>query len=99
MDAAESRARPARALLAAVRGLRGRLERRLTQLPAHPLERMEMLEQLRALGAGMAVGVAHTPHLSLGVDVPADVPVVEAELARRAKPSSTKGALHGPDHP
>jgi len=57
--------------------------RRFTQLPPHPLEQMEMLEQLRALAAGMAVGVARTPHLSLGVDVPADVPVVEAELARR----------------
>jgi len=57
--------------------------RRFTQLPPHPLEQMEMLEQLRALGAGMAVGVARTAHLSLGVDVPADVPVVEAELARR----------------
>ncbi|BDU76628.1 3-deoxy-manno-octulosonate cytidylyltransferase [Mesoterricola sediminis] len=51
-----------------------------TALPPHPLERMEMLEQLRALAAGMAVGVARTPHLSLGVDVPADVPAVEALL-------------------
>jgi 3-deoxy-manno-octulosonate cytidylyltransferase (CMP-KDO synthetase) len=73
--------------------------RRFTQLPPHPLERMEMLEQLRALANGMAIGVARTPHLSLGVDVPADVPVVEAELARRAKSSFTKGAPHGPDHP
>ena len=56
---------------------------RFTQLPPHPLEKLEMLEQLRALAAGMAVGVARTPHLSLGVDVPADVPVVEAHLARR----------------
>jgi len=51
-----------------------------TALPPHPLERMEMLEQLRALAAGMAIGVARTPHLSLGVDVPADVPAVEALL-------------------
>jgi 3-deoxy-manno-octulosonate cytidylyltransferase (CMP-KDO synthetase) len=56
--------------------------RQFTQLPAHPLEQMEMLEQLRALAAGMAMGVARTPHLSLGVDVPADVPMVEAVLAR-----------------
>jgi 3-deoxy-manno-octulosonate cytidylyltransferase (CMP-KDO synthetase) len=56
---------------------------RFTQLPPHPLEKLEMLEQLRALGAGMAIGVARTPHLSLGVDVPADVPAVEAMLARR----------------
>jgi 3-deoxy-manno-octulosonate cytidylyltransferase (CMP-KDO synthetase) len=54
--------------------------RRFTQLPPHPLEKMEMLEQLRALGHGMAIGVARTPHLSLGVDVPEDVPAVEAML-------------------
>jgi len=42
-----------------------------------------MLEQLRALAAGMAIGVASTPHLSLGVDVPGDVPAVEALLAGR----------------
>jgi 3-deoxy-manno-octulosonate cytidylyltransferase (CMP-KDO synthetase) len=51
-----------------------------TQLPPHPLEKFEMLEQLRALGHGMAIGVAKTPHLSLGVDVPEDVPAVEALL-------------------
>jgi 3-deoxy-manno-octulosonate cytidylyltransferase (CMP-KDO synthetase) len=56
---------------------------RFTQLPPHPLEQLEMLEQLRALAAGMAIGVARTPHLSLGVDVPADIPAVEAVLARR----------------
>jgi 3-deoxy-manno-octulosonate cytidylyltransferase (CMP-KDO synthetase) len=57
--------------------------RRFTQLPPHPLEKLEMLEQLRALAAGLAIGVAMTPHLSLGVDTPADVPTVEALLARR----------------
>ena len=57
--------------------------RRFTALPPHPLEQLEMLEQLRALATGMAVGVARTPHLSLGVDVPADVPAVEAMLAQR----------------
>ena len=56
---------------------------RFTRLPPHPLEQVEMLEQLRALGAGMAVGVARTPHLSLGVDVPGDIPAVEAMLAAR----------------
>jgi 3-deoxy-manno-octulosonate cytidylyltransferase (CMP-KDO synthetase) len=56
--------------------------RRFTQLPPHPLEKLEMLEQLRALAAGMAVGVALTPHLSLGVDVPEDVPAVEALLGK-----------------
>ena len=56
---------------------------RFTQLPPHPLEQLEMLEQLRALAAGMAIGVARTPHLSLGVDVPADIAAVEAVLAQR----------------
>nr|WP_320131170.1 3-deoxy-manno-octulosonate cytidylyltransferase [uncultured Holophaga sp.] len=53
------------------------------QLPPHPLERTEMLEQLRALAHGMAMGVAWTPHLSLGVDIPEDVPLVEALLQER----------------
>jgi len=56
---------------------------RFTALPPHPLEKMEMLEQLRALAAGMAIGVARTPHLSLGVDVPADIPTVEELLRQR----------------
>lgn len=56
---------------------------RFKDLPPHPLEQMEMLEQLRALAAGMAMGVARTPHLSLGVDTPADVAPVEALLRSR----------------
>jgi len=58
---------------------------RFTRLPPHPLEQLEMLEQLRALAHGMAIGVARTPHLSLGVDVPGDVPAVEAVLAQRIR--------------
>ena len=57
--------------------------RAFTKLPPHPLELMECLEQLRALAAGIAIGVADTPHLSLGVDVPGDVKAVEALLAER----------------
>lgn len=57
--------------------------RAFTRLPPHPLELMESLEQLRALAAGIAIGVADTPHLSLGVDVPGDVKAVEALLAAR----------------
>jgi 3-deoxy-manno-octulosonate cytidylyltransferase (CMP-KDO synthetase) len=56
---------------------------RFTRMPPHPLEKLEMLEQLRALAAGMTVGVARTEHLSLGVDVPEDIPEVEALLAGR----------------
>lgn len=54
-----------------------------TRLPPHPLERIEMLEQLRALAAGIAIGVAETPYLSLGVDTPAEIPAVEALLRER----------------
>ena len=51
-----------------------------TLLPPHPLEQIEMLEQLRALGAGITIGVAETPFLSLGVDTPEDIPAVEKLL-------------------
>lgn len=54
-----------------------------TNLPPHPLEQTEMLEQLRALAAGIAIGVAFTPHLSIGVDVPQDVAAAEALLRER----------------
>lgn len=54
-----------------------------TRLAPHPLEQFEMLEQLRALAAGIPIGVAETPFLSLGVDVPGDVPAAEALLRER----------------
>jgi len=54
--------------------------RTFTQLPPHPLEQAEMLEQLRALAAGIAIGVAETTHFSLGVDSPSDVPAAEQML-------------------
>ena len=57
--------------------------RAFTKLPPHPLEQLEMLEQLRALAAGIPIGVAQTPFLSLGVDIPADVEAVEALLRER----------------
>lgn len=57
--------------------------RAFTALPPHPLELTEMLEQLRALAAGIPIGVAKTPHLSLGVDVPSDVDAAEALLRSR----------------
>ena len=59
--------------------------RAFTALPPHPLEQLEMLEQLRALAAGMAIGVAETPHPSLGVDVPGDVPAVETLLRAQGR--------------
>ena len=57
--------------------------RTFTKLPPHPLEQLEMLEQLRALAAGIPIGVADTPHLSLGVDIPEDVAAAEALLRER----------------
>ena len=54
--------------------------KRFTALPPHPLEQAEKLEQLRALAAGIAIGVAETPHCSIGVDTPEDVACVEAFL-------------------
>ena len=57
--------------------------RDFTRLAPHPLEQMESLEQLRAIAAGIAIGVADTPHLSLGVDVPGDVKAAEALLKER----------------
>ena len=57
--------------------------RAFTKLAPHPLEKMEMLEQLRALAAGIPIGVAETPFLSLGVDTPQDVPAAEALLRER----------------
>jgi 3-deoxy-manno-octulosonate cytidylyltransferase (CMP-KDO synthetase) len=58
--------------------------KQLTSLPPHPPEKLEMLEPLRALAAGIAIGVAETPHCSLGVDTPADVAGAE-EMLRSSK--------------
>ncbi len=57
--------------------------RAFTRLPPHPLEQLECLEQLRAVAAGIPIGVADTPHLSLGVDVPGDLRAAEALLRER----------------
>jgi 3-deoxy-manno-octulosonate cytidylyltransferase (CMP-KDO synthetase) len=62
---------------------RPKVLRAFTKLPPHPLEQIEMLEQLRALAAGIAIGVAQTPHISLGVDTPEEVPAVETLLRAR----------------
>jgi 3-deoxy-manno-octulosonate cytidylyltransferase (CMP-KDO synthetase) len=54
-----------------------------TRMRPHPLEQAEMLEQLRAIASGIAIGVAETPFLSLGVDTPTDVPAAEQLLMER----------------
>jgi 3-deoxy-manno-octulosonate cytidylyltransferase (CMP-KDO synthetase) len=46
---------------------------RMTALPPSPLERRERLEQLRALEAGIAIGVAVVDAVPLGVDTAADL--------------------------
>jgi 3-deoxy-manno-octulosonate cytidylyltransferase (CMP-KDO synthetase) len=55
---------------------------RLVALPVSPLERAEKLEQLRALENGIQIGVVIVDHDSVGVDVPEDVPRVEAFLRK-----------------
>ena len=56
---------------------------KFVQLPQSALEKTEKLEQLRALENGFAIKVLVTPHDSVGVDVPADVEIVE-EILRKA---------------
>jgi len=46
---------------------------RFVSLPASPLEMRERLEQLRALEAGMRIGVRVVDSVPLGVDTPADL--------------------------
>lgn len=46
---------------------------RFVSLPASPLEKRERLEQLRALEAGMRIGVRVVDSVPLGVDTPADL--------------------------
>ncbi len=46
---------------------------RFVALPPSPLELREKLEQLRALEAGMVIGVARVEHAPFGVDTPEDL--------------------------
>ena len=46
---------------------------RFVALPPSPLEQREKLEQLRALEAGMVIGVARVDHAPFGVDTPDDL--------------------------
>ena len=56
---------------------------RFVALPPSPLERREKLEQLRALEAGMTIGVARVDAVPYGVDTPADLERARADFARR----------------
>jgi 3-deoxy-manno-octulosonate cytidylyltransferase (CMP-KDO synthetase) len=53
---------------------------RFSELPTTPLEASEGLEQLRALEHGMVIRVVETAQLTVGVDVPEDVKIVEKAL-------------------
>lgn len=53
---------------------------RFVALPPSPLEQREKLEQLRALEAGMRMGVARIDHAPLGVDTAADLEHVRRQL-------------------
>jgi 3-deoxy-manno-octulosonate cytidylyltransferase (CMP-KDO synthetase) len=57
---------------------------RFAGLPPSPLERRERLEQLRALEAGLSIGVALVDTNPLGVDTPDDLERARKELAARA---------------
>ena len=57
---------------------------RFATLPPSPLEQRERLEQLRALEAGMTIGVALVDTVPLGVDTPDDLARAREELAARA---------------
>ena len=54
---------------------------RFVKLPPSSLERRERLEQLRALEAGMTIGVVLTDEIPLGVDTPADLEKVRRLMA------------------
>ncbi|MEM6457010.1 MAG: 3-deoxy-manno-octulosonate cytidylyltransferase [Acidobacteriota bacterium] len=55
---------------------------RLAALPPAALERTESLEQLRALAHGIAIRVLDVAHAAIGVDTPADLARLEAQLSR-----------------
>jgi 3-deoxy-manno-octulosonate cytidylyltransferase (CMP-KDO synthetase) len=57
---------------------------RLAVLPPSPLEQRERLEQLRALEAGLSIGVALVDTTPLGVDTPDDLARARTEIAARA---------------
>lgn len=57
---------------------------RLVTFPVSKLENAEKLEQLRALDHGITIAVAKVNYQSIGVDVPEDVAIVEALLAKES---------------
>jgi 3-deoxy-manno-octulosonate cytidylyltransferase (CMP-KDO synthetase) len=70
---------------------------RFAALPPSPLERRERLEQLRALEAGMSIGVALVDTVPLGVDTPADLERARALLGATGlvAPADSRAFGHG----
>ena len=64
---------------------------RFAALPPSPLEQRERLEQLRALEAGMSIGVALVDTVPLGVDTPEDLARARAMFAASAVCGSRAG--------
>ena len=62
---------------------RGNFLKRLVREPPCRLEKLEALEQLRALHLGGTIRLVRARFAGVGVDTPADVPVVEALLRER----------------
>lgn len=67
---------------------------RFVSLPASPLEKREGLEQLRALEAGMQIGVGVVDSVPLGVDTPADL-----ERARQICRAAPEARVRQADNP
>ncbi|MBW3554518.1 MAG: 3-deoxy-manno-octulosonate cytidylyltransferase [Gemmatimonadetes bacterium] len=59
--------------------------RRWVELPAGALEGIERLEQLRALAAGLEIGVAVVPVAEGGIDTPEDARRAEARLRQEMR--------------
>ena len=55
-------------------------------LPPSLLEQRERLEQLRALEAGMSIGVACVDAVPVGVDTPQDLELANRNLAGHSRP-------------
>lgn len=61
-------------------------------LPPSALERRERLEQLRALEAGMRIGVRRVPVAPPGIDTPDDLAAARARFAELTVPDGGEGA-------
>ncbi|TVQ34327.1 MAG: 3-deoxy-manno-octulosonate cytidylyltransferase [Geminicoccaceae bacterium] len=61
---------------------------RFCDLPPSPLERRERLEQLRALEAGMRIGVRSVPVAPPGIDTPEDLAAARKRFAHSLRPAA-----------